>query len=655
MENDKTAGGRVGEGARRSIARLIGHGHLVRRVMKACREGRFLEAVRWRLVKLAPSYRALLLRRVVFIGVTGSCGKTTTKELTGAILATRFRGQMSSATHNAPPHLDRAVLRVKPWDDFCLLELSPADKAGKRVFDRVLRLVRPQIGVVTIIGTDHIKVFHSIEAIAAEKGKLIAALPPHGTAVLNFDDPNIRDMQSLCAGRVISYGLAQDAMLRADQVRASWPEPLSFTLCYEGRSYPVRTQLYGAHFVSCVLAAVAVGLALDVPLAAALVAVGTVPPFGGRMQPVDHPAGFTFIRDDYKASLWSIPAALQFVKEARAPRKFVVIGTISDTTGTSSSAYVTVARQALEVADRVIFVGRLSSKCLKAKRHPRDEALKAFYSVETAAQHLRSCLQAGDLVLLKGSDVDRLDVIVTESMRPQDAVASEPMDLPSTDSPERLQVVVGLGNAGEEYDETPHNVGHRVLDLLASILGAVWRQEADAMVARVTHGDRSFYFLKPLTAMNVIGPALLRTGQRLGFGSANCILVHDDIDLSLGSVRVRERAGDAGHRGVRSVLESFRTDEVRRVRIGVGRPVQGKQSRHYVLATYSPAERSVIDEVCAKAADRVLELLGIPKGSNPVSTARSQQAPPDVGSLGAPEQTGVELHSPRLVVERDAG
>ncbi|MGE0118000.1 MAG: aminoacyl-tRNA hydrolase [Dongiaceae bacterium] len=602
------------EGAGKPAAGVVALGRLGTKVLKAWREGRILKAIGWRLLRLVPFYRVLLLRRVTFIGITGSCGKTTAKELAAAVLATRFKGRANPASYNAPPHLDRTILRVRPWDAFCLLELSPT-KMGKLVFDHVLRMVRPQIGVMTVIGTDHIRTYRSIEAIAAEKSKLIAALPVHGTAILNFDDPHVRSMRSLCAGRVISYGQTPEAMLRAEDIRASWPDGLSFTIRYEEQSHLVRTQLYGSHLVPCVLAALAVGVAMGVPLHAAVDAVGTVPPFGRRMRPVDHPDGFTVIRDDYKAPLWSIPAALQFVKEARAQRKVVVIGTISDTTGTSEAAYVSTARQALQIADCVLFVGRNSSKCLKAKRNPRDEAVQAFYSVEAAARHLRGWLRRGDLVLLKGSEVDNLDAIVAASLLPQDSVTAESVDVAGLDSADRPLVVVGLGNPGDAYEETPHNAGYRALDMLARSLGAEWTQEEDATIARIGNGGRTVYLLKPLTAMNVTGPALLRIGRRVGFGPADCILVHDDADLPLGSVRVRMRAGDAGHRGVRSVLDAFQTDEVRRVRIGVGRPGRGRQVKEDVLTAWSPAERATVERAGTEAARQVVKLLGLPDES----------------------------------------
>ena len=243
------------------------------------------------------------------------------------------------------------------------------------------------------------------------KSKLIAALPPHGIAILNADDPNVLAMRSRCAGRVITYGLAPEAMVRAENVNAAWPERLSFTVCFNGQSHPVQTQLPGAHLVHCALAAVAVGLAMGLPLTVAAQAISTAPPFQRRMSPVIRDDGVTFIQDDVKAPLWAIPAVLDFMKTRGQHARSSSIGTISDYTGNSDRAYVSVARQALAAADQVVFVGSRASKSLKARRHPQDDALQAFPSVEAAGAQLREFFCPGDLVLLKGIDHDHLDAL----------------------------------------------------------------------------------------------------------------------------------------------------------------------------------------------------------------------------------------------------
>ena len=116
--------------------------------------------------------------------------------------------------------------------------------------------------------------------------------------------------------------------------------------------------------------------------------------------------------------------------------------------------------------------------------------------------------------------------------------------------------------------------------------------------------------LKPAAWMNVSGRQLAALAERLGFGPADLILVHDDLDLPIRSVRVRTRSGDGGHRGVRSVLRAFRTDEIRRVRVGVGRPEEGQRVADHVLEPFGAAQLAAIDEASAEAANRVLALLG---------------------------------------------
>ena len=155
-------------------------------------------------------------------------------------------------------------------------------------------MLKPQIGVVTTIGDDHISALGSREAIAAEKGKLISALPKHGTAILNADDHLVLAMQSRCKGRILTYGFSPDAMLRAEDIRDDWPDRLSLTVLHDGQSVRVQTQFCGAHLVPSVLAAMAVGQAMGVSLQSAAAALKDLPPVQGRMCPVDSPDGVTF-------------------------------------------------------------------------------------------------------------------------------------------------------------------------------------------------------------------------------------------------------------------------------------------------------------------------------------------------------------------------
>jgi aminoacyl-tRNA hydrolase len=170
------------------------------------------------------------------------------------------------------------------------------------------------------------------------------------------------------------------------------------------------------------------------------------------------------------------------------------------------------------------------------------------------------------------------------------------------------QAVVGLGNPGGEYRETRHNVGQQVVDLLAASFHGRFSRHGQAVVARARWRGDALYLIKPLTYMNQSGAVVAQLGRRLGYGPADCILVYDDIDLPLGKVRVRMKGSDGGHRGVRSVLEAWETTEVRRVKIGVGRPEHKGWVRDHVLSGFSADEIPVIQAACAEAADRVLQL-----------------------------------------------
>jgi UDP-N-acetylmuramoyl-tripeptide--D-alanyl-D-alanine ligase len=358
---------------------------------------------------IASSYRRLergLAERhrrtvagVTFIAVTGSAGKTTTKDLIAAVLGSRHRGSKSPGTHNSAHWVSHTVLGARRGDGFCVHELGAT---GPGSLDDAIALVRPRVAVVTNVGGDHRSAFRTLEATASEKAKVVHAVPRAGFAVLNADDPRVLAMASGCRGRVLTFGLRPDADVRAESVRSSWPDRLSFMLIHGEQRVAVHTRLCGVHWIHACLAAITTGIGLGVPLPVAAAALAAVEPLPGRYQPVEA-RGVTFIRDEFKASLWSIAPALEFLRDARSPRKVLVLGTISDYSGRASQVYADVARQALEVADEVLFVGPQAARAGAARSHPKGAALRAFPSIREAHRHLTDTLVPGDLVLLKGS------------------------------------------------------------------------------------------------------------------------------------------------------------------------------------------------------------------------------------------------------------
>ena len=604
----------------------------------AWRWGRVYEHGLYRLTK----WHRGRLRSTVFVGVTGSAGKTTTKDLISAILERHCAGgSKNPGSLNWPNDMVRLILGTRRSAPFCVVEISGHAPGA---LDLPLQLVQPTVGVVTSIGADHFTAFKTRDAIAHEKGKLIRALPADGLAILNADDPRVLAMQAYCAGRTVTYGLAPDAMLRGDAVQSCWPQRLALNVHWQGQSVHVQTQLCGTHWATVVLASVATGLALGVPLGVVADAVSSVEPFEGRMAPVRH-GGVVFVRDDWKAPLSSIGPAVEFMREARASRKIIVIGTISDYQGDSTRRYVEVGKMALEVADCVVFVGPRASACLRAK-HGAGKQLLAFASLRDASACLNAYLKPGDLVLLKGSHkadhMQRLLIAFTGTLqcwrgdcgRMQSCetcellhLASGPeltsgMTQPASDplatesrTPEHgvshvTHVVIGLGNPARDYESTPHNVGYITVEALARRMAVSWVNESPlALVARGELQGLPIILIKPRDSMNSIGPALLRLSRDFAFDVQHCVLVHDDLDLPFGVVRARLRGGDGGHRGVRSILQSFQDDRFRRVKIGVAQTQANLPAADYVLTPLLPEQLGVVCSASELAADRVLELL----------------------------------------------
>jgi len=172
-------------------------------------------------------------------------------------------------------------------------------------------------------------------------------------------------------------------------------------------------------------------------------------------------------------------------------------------------------------------------------------------------------------------------------------------------------VVVGLGNPGSEYRDTRHNVGQRVVEHLAreTFRDAPWqRHGAWAVTTGRWRGD-TVTLVKPRAFMNESGPVVARALREHHADHHDLILVYDDIDLPLGAVRVRMKGSAGGHNGVRSVIAALGTPQIRRVKVGIGRPEHKAHVPDHVLTVFEPDELPAVDAAVAEAAQRVLELV----------------------------------------------
>ncbi|MCP5472479.1 MAG: hypothetical protein H7A18_10465 [Sinobacteraceae bacterium] len=368
-------------------------------------------------IRLAAGYRRLL-RGTCFIGITGSVGKTTTKDLAYRALATRFRTVRSHLSNNDLYNTARTILSTPPGTAFCLQELG-VDTPGS--LDAPLELLRPNLAIVTTIGLDHYRIFRTREAVAAEKTQLVRALDTQGTAVLNADDPHVEAMADACAGRVLRYGRAAHADLRILAVETNWPDGLALQLQWQqGPPARVATALHGEHLATSLAAAITTAIAAGLSLEAACAALQGVEPTTGRLSLARSSDGILWLRDDFKTSQWSVGQAFEYLASCRqgVARRVIVLGTVADRRGKSRDAYSKVLAQAAGRAELVVMVGEHSHYAADvAHRHP-DTELRGFATPEAAARWLQSVLRPGDLVLLKGGMKDHLSRLLLARDRP---------------------------------------------------------------------------------------------------------------------------------------------------------------------------------------------------------------------------------------------
>jgi aminoacyl-tRNA hydrolase len=398
---------------------------------------------------------------------------------------------------------------------------------------------------------------------------------------------------------------------------------------YGEQNVVVKSQLCGSHWVSAVLAAMSVGIAVGISLKSAAKAIESVGPHHHRMYPLTS-NGITFILDDWKSALWTVPSAIEFMKAAIAPRKFIIFGTISDYKGGSERAYKQTALSGLEVADQVIFVGPMAAFALRARRPENEAKLHTFGTIKVEPI---SCWSMECRRNTRCSTCDELRSSVLSQERwqedqsrkgiqPSSKLPAELMDLRRP-----LKVLVGVGNPAIQYQNTPHNVGYQVIDLLAGKLGLNWKSCGNAAFAITALQDSTILLIKPQTFVNKLGPALKALSDAIGFGPEDCTLIQDDLNLPLGKLRIRARGSDGGHKGVRSALMAFQTDEIQRFKIGVAPETKGRAIADYVVKPFSSEAMPIIGEAVRTASDRLL--VELQKTPPKPPTAGASSATPD--------------------------
>ena len=359
------------------------------------------------LQRMAAWWRARL-EDLLVVGITGSVGKTSTKETVASVLERSLPTYRSAGNLNSEIGLPLSLLEVTPEHGAAVLEMGGAYALGE--IRLLAEIAQPRIGVVTNVHPVHLERMGAIEAIAETKAELVDAIPENGWAILNGDDPRVRAMAGRCRGRVLFYGLDQGNDVRATEVESEGLGGTSFWLHVGEESNRVKVPLIGGHAVELALAAIAVGQAIGMDLADMLQGLAE-PGVQVRLLIVPGPNGSQMIDDTYNASTPSVMSALGLLEAMNPRRAIAVLGDMRELGEVSEREHVAVGRRAGEVADLVVTFGEMARTIAREARTTDGRfdlgppAVTSFGLEQRAdlIDYLLQELREGDVVLLKGS------------------------------------------------------------------------------------------------------------------------------------------------------------------------------------------------------------------------------------------------------------
>jgi UDP-N-acetylmuramoyl-tripeptide--D-alanyl-D-alanine ligase len=360
------------------------------------------------LQQLATYWRARFNPRVV--GITGSVGKSSSKELIWAVLHQRYNTLKNPGNLNNEIGLPLTLLRLDDSHQRVVLEMGMYDLGE---ISELCAIARPHVGLVTDVGPTHLERLGSIERIAQAKAELVQALPADGVAILNQDDPFVRSMAKETQARVFTYGLTPEADLWASDIASEGLEGIRFVLHYQSEALHTKVPLLGRHSVHTALRAAAVGLvekmSWDEIMSGLQESAVQL-----RLVSVTGINDSILLDDTYNASPVSTIAALNLLHDLSG-RKIAVLGDMAELGDYEAEGHRRVGCRAADVVHLLITVGqraRLMAEEARGCGLPSDAVIEVQTNDEAVA-HLRQIVQSGDIVLVKGSRSMAMEEIVT--------------------------------------------------------------------------------------------------------------------------------------------------------------------------------------------------------------------------------------------------
>lgn len=396
--------------------------------------------LRWMAIFILKKYNPKI------IGITGSVGKTSTKEAIFSVLASRFRVRRNEKNYNNEIGIPLTIIGAKSgegslfawvgvflkwlavavspfeYPEILVLEMG-ADKPGDIQY--LMEFIHPNVGVITDVSPSHIEFFKTLGNIAKEKGALVRSLNEGGLAVLNADNEYVIKLKEQIKAEVITCGFLENADIQATDPSFVYNDEqekeirgLTFKLNYEGTTIPVRlNNILARHQIYAALSAVAVGIKFEINLVEIAAALENFSSPCGRMNLLKGIKNTLLIDDTYNASPVSTCAALSVLGEINAKRKIAVLGDMLELGEETESGHREVAQKFLEMKGDIFFaVGprmEVAARELQKNNFPLEHVF-SFADPMEAGLKLQEIMREGDLVLVKGSQGARMEKVLEE-------------------------------------------------------------------------------------------------------------------------------------------------------------------------------------------------------------------------------------------------
>lgn len=366
-----------------------------------------LHRLRFLILPIAFLYRKTIIRHVKVIAVVGSFGKTTT---TRVIAATIGISPEKFSGNNNGVFLATGLLSIPPWAKNSVIEVG-ISKKGEMA--RNARLIKPDIVVVTSIGSEHNTSLGDLNNTREEKAEMVRALPKDGLAVLNGDDQHVEKMSLYTKAHVITHGYADTNDLRAKFIRANPAEGTAFSIKEGEGSYEISTPLFGKAAIRSIMAALIIAGKLGIDKKLAIKRMNSLSPALERNELIKIPIGAYVLVDSFKAAIETVKVAFETLEDLPAERKVIILGEVEEPPGSLGALYRDIGTDVARIASHLIFIGPNRAKrplfngAKKAGMHS-DNLIFVGNSINRAKEEAFKLVQPGDLILIKGRSSQKL-------------------------------------------------------------------------------------------------------------------------------------------------------------------------------------------------------------------------------------------------------